>query len=259
MNTLIASLLLSLSVSQDGGRWIVHLETLDEPISVVSSGYVSNSSIPGFSRPVLAFGYWPNTEDYRANERLTLERGFLGAVVTISHRYGGSFRFEPLMGKRTLWVQYKTRREILAIDTDVNSNFVPVDPIQEPDVTITDWSKQSASKRCVMVDTEDTSHWRIREIDVRPGGRYILRFRYLATENALASYETMRYYDNDVGWKLLGRDEFPLRSKTKWTMYEKLFVMPKDTNNFSFTFRVRGDGQMWIDDVSLEPMRNQKP
>jgi hypothetical protein len=104
--------------------------------------------------------------------------------------------------------------------------------------------------------------FRFPEIPVRYGTKMRLRFSYLVaagTEGACRARIT-QYKDSPIAWKVLadGRREELLGTVGRWTQVEILLRTEPDATTLALDFRIEGAeieaGELWIDDVSLEPV-----
>lgn len=250
-----AILLCSTFVYQSGGSWTIIHKTNEQPKHVEVSGWVSNSSIPGFGSPRFVYSLYPQKEKIHSDENVSVEPGLGFTKIGISHMHGTSFNFEPLMGKRTIVLHYRKKSERLVLSTTFKSSAIEVEDTPPSPENISDVSRPGSSDECVMLDTEDIGYYRIKEKDVKPGEKYLIRFKYLATVKSKPMIEMTWYRDDDRGWTVVDRDELPIRPAKLWRFYEKVIVIPQNSNSMALTFRVRGDGKSWIDDVTIEPIK----
>jgi hypothetical protein len=104
-------------------------------------------------------------------------------------------------------------------------------------------------------------YYRFPERPVRYGTKMRLRFWYLiaaGTEGECRA-RIAQYKDTPTAWKVLtdGAHEQVLTTVGRWTKVEHIFRTESDATTLALDFRIGGGsdvGEMWIDDVSLEPI-----
>jgi len=256
MISIVSSVIVSSTfVFQQGGSWTIVHNTNDPVNRVEVSGWVSNSSIPGFGNPRFVYSICPRSEKIVSNENVELENHIGFSKIIISHMYGTSFNFEPLLGKRKIVLHYRKRSEMIVFDTTKRSDVIASEDLPPSPENISDVSVRGSSDQCVMLDTEDVGYYRVKEKPVKPGEKYLISFKYIATKKSSAMVESVFYRDDDRGWTITDRSESQIRPSRFWRQYEKCIVIPENSNSTSITFRVKGDGRMWVDNISIEPYR----
>jgi hypothetical protein len=95
---------------------------------------------------------------------------------------------------------------------------------------------------------------------VKYGTKMRLRFSYLissGTDGACRA-KIAQHKDSPTIWRTLpdGEWEQTLSARSRWTRVEQVFLTQPDATSLTLEFRLLGCewGEMWIDDVSLEPM-----
>jgi hypothetical protein len=104
-------------------------------------------------------------------------------------------------------------------------------------------------------------YYRFPERPVRYGTRMRLRFWYLiaaGTEGECRA-RVAQYKDTPTAWKVLteGAHEEVLTTIGRWVRVERVFRTEPEATTLALDFRISGGaevGEMWIDDVSLEPV-----
>jgi hypothetical protein len=88
-----------------------------------------------------------------------------------------------------------------------------------------------------------------------------LRFWYLvaAGTEGEGRARIAQYKDTPTSWRPLNSAGFERCLKTvgRWTKVEHIFTTDAEATTLALDFRIAGDGdigEMWIDDVSLEPV-----
>jgi hypothetical protein len=104
-------------------------------------------------------------------------------------------------------------------------------------------------------------YYRYPERAVRYGTKMRLRFWYLiaaGTEGECRA-RVAQYKDTPTAWKVLtdGAHEEVLTTVGRWVKVERVFRTESEATTLALDFRISGGaevGEMWIDDVSLEPV-----
>jgi hypothetical protein len=103
-------------------------------------------------------------------------------------------------------------------------------------------------------------YYRFPERPVRYGTRMRLRYWYYiaaGTEGECRA-RVAQYKDTPAAWKVLseGGSEECLGTIGRWVKVERVFRTEPDATTLALDFRISGSevGEMWVDDVSLEPL-----
>jgi hypothetical protein len=104
-------------------------------------------------------------------------------------------------------------------------------------------------------------YYRFPDRPVRYGTKMRLRFWYLvaAGTEGEGRARIAQYKDTPTSWRPLNSAGFErcLKSVGRWTKVEHIFTTDAEATTIALDFRIAGDGdigEMWIDDVSLEPV-----
>ena len=103
--------------------------------------------------------------------------------------------------------------------------------------------------------------YRFKECQVHYGTKMRLRYWYLiapGTEGE-AKATIVQYKDAPTAWKILSDGDVVQIHTTmgRWVKVEKTFRTEPEATSLTLEFRLPGDiGEMWIDDISLEPTEN---
>lgn len=104
-------------------------------------------------------------------------------------------------------------------------------------------------------------YYRYPDRPVRYGTPMRLRFAYLiaAGTEGECKVRVAQYKDTPASWKPLNHAGFEkcLDTIGRWTRFEQVFTTDAEATTLALDFRIAGDtdvGEMWIDDVSLEPV-----
>jgi hypothetical protein len=104
-------------------------------------------------------------------------------------------------------------------------------------------------------------YYRFPDRPVRYGTKMRLQFWYLiaAGTEGECRVRIAQYKDTPASWRMLqgGGFEKCLKPVGRWTKVEHVFTTEYEATTLALDFRIAGDtevGEMWIDDVSLEPV-----
>ena len=104
-------------------------------------------------------------------------------------------------------------------------------------------------------------YYRYPDRPVRYGTPMRLRFSYLiaAGTEGECRVRVAQYKDTPTSWRMLNDAGFEkcLKVVGRWTRVEHVFSTNAEATTLALDFRIAGDtdvGEMWIDDVSLEPV-----
>ncbi len=104
-------------------------------------------------------------------------------------------------------------------------------------------------------------YYRYPDRPVRYGTPMRLRFSYLiaAGTEGECRVRVAQYKDTPTSWRMLNGAGFEkcLTVVGRWTRVEHVFTTDAEATTLALDFRIAGDadvGEMWIDDVSLEPV-----
>ena len=176
--------------------------------------------------------------------------------------------YDPLLGQRTLE---------LSLGSSKLKDALPLDQATDlPRPSAGSWpggAEPPADRRDarVYVSAPDSLHleahvagnqsFRFKECPVRYGTKMRLRYWYLIAPGTEGEAKAMivQYKDAPTAWKILSDgDVVQMLSTTgRWVKVEKTFRAEPEATTLTLEFRLPGDiGEMWIDDISLEPVEN---
>ena len=103
--------------------------------------------------------------------------------------------------------------------------------------------------------------YRFRECPVRYGTKVRLRYWYLIAPGTEGEGRAsiVQYKDAPTAWKILSDGDVvqTLPTMGRWVKVEKVFRTEAEATSLTLEFRLPGDvGEMWIDDLSLEPVED---
>ncbi len=200
---------------------------------------------------------------------LIVERGrVLHVQVRLEHKHDLFGAFDPLLGKREIAISIGgfTHVDSAALDRDRK-----VQPIDDP------WGEVPLDRRDsrVFVSAPDCLHleahapgcqsFRFPDRSVRHGARMKLVFWYMIAPGSLGECRAKlaQYRDTPTCWKVLdeGAVEEELRIVGKWVRVERLIKIESEATAVALEFRINGCdiGELWIDDVSLQPIEKATP
>ena len=104
--------------------------------------------------------------------------------------------------------------------------------------------------------------YRFKDCPVKYGTRMRLRYWYLIAPGTEGETKAriVQYKDAPTAWKILndGDIDQPLTTVGRWVKVERVFRTEAEATSLTLEFRVSGDvGEVWIDDVSLEPVEDE--
>ncbi len=183
--------------------------------------------------------------------------------LRLEHRHVVYGDYDLLLGTRTLelWLGTALIRDVLPLDREqVLARPAPV--ALEPPDDRRDGRYYTSAPDSLHLEAHVPGNQSLRfpEIPVRYGTRMRLRFRYLVaagTEGACLA-RVAQYKDTPTAWKSLsaGRIEEPLETVGKWTRVDRVIRTEPDATTLALDFLILDSetGEVWIDDVSLEPV-----
>ena len=115
-------------------------------------------------------------------------------------------------------------------------------------------------------DVPGHQYYRYPERPVRYNTKMRLRFWYLiaAGTEGECRVRVAQFKDTPTSWRMLHTGDFEQCLKTigRWTKVERIVQTESEATTLTLEFKIIGEtevGEMWIDDVSLEPVGNAVP
>jgi hypothetical protein len=185
--------------------------------------------------------------------------------LRLEHRHVVYGSYDPLLGPRNieLWLGGARIHDVLPLDREHHVAQPPRFAFEVPDDRRdTQYFLSAPDSLHLAAHIPGNAFFRFPEIPVRYGTKMRLRFSYLiaaGTEGACRARIT-QYKDSPVAWKVLaeGRREELLATVGRWTQVELLIRTEPEATTLALDFRIEGveidAGELWIDDVSLEPL-----
>ncbi|WP_422927793.1 hypothetical protein [Singulisphaera sp. PoT] len=173
--------------------------------------------------------------------------------------------YDPLLGRRAVE---------LTLGDAVVKDMMPLDVEQYRALPKFAWPSPPDDRRDTrqFVSAPDSLHleshvpgnqyYRYPERPIRYGTRMRLRYWYLIASGTEGECRARisQYKDTPTAWKVLteGAREQPLTTVGRWVAVEKIFRTEAEATTLALEFKISGGdiGEMWIDDVSLEPLDN---
>jgi hypothetical protein len=204
----------------------------------------------------------PTAKDKPASLNL-IPNGIVHVRLRLEHQHFLYGDYDPLLGQR---------RVELHLGSSVLRDVVPMEREQylaQPKFT---WPAPPEERRDTRhyVSGPDSLHleahvpgnqyYRFPERPVRYGTKMRLRFWYLIASGTEGECRARiaQYKDTPTAWKVLtdGAHEHYLTNIGHWVKVEHVFRTELDATTLALDFRIIGGdiGEMWIDDVSLEPV-----
>jgi len=190
-----------------------------------------------------------------------------GAVVRVRLRFEHQHflygDYDPLLGRRNVELQ---------LGAAVLRDTLPMDAEQymaQPKLT---WPTPPEERRDThhYVSAPDSLHleahvpgnqnYRFPDRPIRYSTKMRLRYWYLIASGTEGECRARiaQYKDTPTVWKVLteGAHEETLTTVGRWVSVERIFRTEPDATTLALDFRISGAdiGEMWIDDVSLEPV-----
>jgi hypothetical protein len=171
--------------------------------------------------------------------------------------------YDPLLGIRTLELHLgaATLRDVLPLDRE---QYVAQPkyswPAPPEDRRDTRYFVSGPDSLHLEAHIPGNQYYRFPERPVRYATKMRLRYWYFiaaGTEGECRA-RVAQYKDTPTAWKVLseGGHEECLNTVGRWVKVERIFRTQPDATTLAIDFRISGSdvGEMWIDDVSLEPI-----
>jgi hypothetical protein len=175
--------------------------------------------------------------------------------------------YHALLGPRTLDLALGSARlrDTLPLDRERRVARAPSPWPPNPPTDLLDTKVYLSAPHSLHLEahTPGKQSHRYPERPVRYGTRMRLRFWYLIAVGSEGECRARiaQYKDSPSAWKTLpdGEVEVCLTTVGRWTRAERIFRTESDATSLSLDFRIVGAdiGELWIDDVSLEPLGDE--
>ncbi len=191
-----------------------------------------------------------------------------GAIVHVrlrlDHQHILQGDYDPLLGARSVEIKLggATVRDLVALDQEQYLAFPrftwPEPPEERRD---THHAHSGPDSLHIEAHIPGRQFYRFPERPVRHGARMRLRFWYLVAEGTEGECRVRlaQIKDTPISYRMLthGSVEECLKSVGRWTKFERIVPIEGEATKITLEFKITGDaeiGEMWIDDVSFEPL-----
>ncbi|MDB4977936.1 MAG: hypothetical protein JWM56_122 [Candidatus Peribacteria bacterium] len=177
--------------------------------------------------------------------------------------------YDALLGSRTLLLTLGATQFADRLVLDQPANL----PVSMPSFMSPESIPDDRRDSRIFLSAPDSLHveaqipgnqsYRFKEVPVPYGARMKLQFWYLValgSEDA-GKVRIVQYKDAPSSWKILsdGDLEQQLTTVGRWVKVERFFFIEPTATSLTMEFRIVGEiGEMWIDDISMEPVGQTK-
>jgi hypothetical protein len=184
--------------------------------------------------------------------------------IRLEHQHVVYGAYDPLLGSRAVAMTLfgTTVRDLIPLDCE-RYLAPPKFTWPEPPEEHRDTRYAVTGPDSLHLEAHVPGHHSYRYPDrrVRYGTKMRLRFWYLiaAGTEGECCVRIVQYKDTPTSWRILqsGGSEKCLKVVGRWTEVEQVFTTEPEATALALDFRIASDtevGEMWIDDVSLEPV-----
>jgi hypothetical protein len=190
--------------------------------------------------------------------------GLVHVRLRLEHQHVLYGEYDPLLATRRVEVRLggATIRDVVPLDREqyvAQPRFAwPEPPSERRD---THHALSSPDSLHLEAHVPGHHYYRYPDRPVRYGTAMRLRFSYLvaAGTEGECRVRVAQYKDTPTSWRMLNHAGFEkcLKVVGRWTRVEQVFTTDAEATTLALDFRIAGDGdvgEMWIDDVSLEPV-----
>ena len=184
--------------------------------------------------------------------------------LRIEHQHILYGDYDPLLGLRTIQITLSGSilRDVLPLDREqylAQPNYTWPEP--PPERRDTRHFISAPDSLYIEADVQGHQSYRYQERPVRYNTQMKLRFWYLIAAGTEGECRVRlgQNKDTPLAWRQLHEAAFEERLKTigRWTKYERIVQIEPEATRLILEFKIVGEidvGEMWIDDVSLEPL-----
>jgi hypothetical protein len=189
--------------------------------------------------------------------------------LRIDHQHILYGDYDPLLGVRTiaLTLGKSIVRDVVQMDRE-QYLAQPKFTWPEPPEDRRDPQHFISSPDSLYLEADVLGHqsYRYPERPVRYNTKMRLRFWYLiaAGTEGECRVRVAQNKDTPIAWRPLHEASFEEGLKTigRWTKFERIVQIDPEATRLILEFKITGEvniGEMWIDDVSVEPVGNNTP
>ena len=182
--------------------------------------------------------------------------------INLDHEHFLYGNYDPLLGERSIKVRFGGIYFLDKIPLDYNNYFI------QPKIRLSEIPKERRDSRqfrsapdslLLAADVPGYQYFRFDDIPIKYGTELKLSFYYLVAHGTegFCHARVMEYQDTPNAWyRLDGGFDEQLTSQGRWRKFEQIFRLRNETTTIAIDFRIIGAdiGEMWIDDVILEPI-----
>ena len=189
--------------------------------------------------------------------------GLLRVRLRLEHQHCLYGDYDPLLGRRELELKLgaDTVRDLLPLDRE-QYLAQPRDTWPEPAEDHKDTRHFMSAPDSLLLEAgvPGNQYFRFPERKVRYSSRMRLRFWYMIAPGTEGEFKARvaQYRESPNAWKVLsdGGAEHTLKAVGRWVKFEKVIRTEPEATTLALDFRIAGAeiGEVWIDDVSLEPI-----
>jgi hypothetical protein len=207
----------------------------------------------------------PKGGDPEPLKSVTVEPGGLLRVrLRLEHQHCLYGDYDPLLGRRELELRLgaeTTIRDLLPLDRE-QYLAQPKDTWPEPPEDHKDTRHFMTGPDSLLLEAgvPGNQYFRFPERKVRYSSRMKLRFWYMIAPGTEGEFKARiaQYRESPNAWKVLsdGGSEHTLKTVGRWVKFEKIIKTESEATTMALDFRITGAevGEVWIDDVTLEPI-----
>jgi hypothetical protein len=190
--------------------------------------------------------------------------GVVQVRLRLEHQHVLFGDYDPLLGVRAVEITLagQTVRDLVSLDRE-QYLAQPRFSWPEPPEDRRDTRHSVTGPDSLHLEAHIPGHhyYRYPDRPVRYSTPMRLRFSYLiaAGTEGECRVRVAQYKDTPTSWRMLNGAGFEkcLKVVGRWTKVEHVFTTDAEATTLALDFRIAGDtdiGEMWIDDVSLEPV-----
>jgi hypothetical protein len=195
---------------------------------------------------------------------VTVEPGALLRVrIRLEHQHCLYGDYDPLLGRRDLELRLgaETIRDVLPLDRE-QYLAQPKDNWPEPAEDHKDNRHFMSAPDSLLLEAgvPGNQYFRFPERKVRYSSRMKLKFWYWIAPGTEGEFKARiaQYRESPNAWKVLsdGGSEHTLKTVGRWVKFEKILKTESEATTLALDFRIANAevGEVWIDDVTLEPI-----
>ena len=189
--------------------------------------------------------------------------GLIRVRLRLEHQHCLYGDYDPLLGRRELELRLgaDTIRDLLPLDRE-QYLAQPKDAWGEPPEDHKDTRHFVSGPDSLLLEASvpGSQYFRFPERKVRYSSRMRLRFWYMVAPGTEGEFKARvaQYRESPNAWKVLsdGGSEHTLKAVGRWVKFEKVIKTEAEATTLALDFRIAGAeiGEVWVDDVTLEPI-----